>query len=270
MGRNPRLSETFPWNLSPAITLIIFISKYTAFDLKKKKKKERKNSYEWAYYDLRRANYYARLLFKHVWSRYISARYSLRYLLSALEIPLRESQYVYPHIHRYTLTHRQDTLTRWQLEMIRLGEAEYRNAERVYRAVLIKRWFFCPQNGALPDVRRNCSTVDGVVTAIKPISWKEIRSRWVEHQHLFIALVHSGWGAESACIHLEKAASLGGSLHSMLPCRDKPKRVRLFAKFQPGKIQNWVKESFSPKVENFGILFFDLTFCLLYYYSYLL
>lgn len=38
------------------------------------------------------------------------------------------------------------------------------------------------QNGVLPDVRRDCSTVDGVVvTAIKPISWKEIRSRWVEH-----------------------------------------------------------------------------------------
>lgn len=41
---------------------------------------------------------------------------------------------------------------------------------------------YCTQNGVLPDVRRDCSTVDGVVvTAIKPISWKEIRSRWVEH-----------------------------------------------------------------------------------------
>lgn len=40
-----------------------------------------------------------------------------------------------------------------------------------------KTILFCPQNGVLPDVRRNCSTVDGVVTAIKPISWKEIRTR---------------------------------------------------------------------------------------------
>ncbi|KAL0125926.1 hypothetical protein PUN28_004776 [Cardiocondyla obscurior] len=30
---------------------------------------------------------------------------------------------------------------------------------------------------ALPDVRRNCTTVDGVDTAVNPISWKEIRTR---------------------------------------------------------------------------------------------
>lgn len=34
----------------------------------------------------------------------------------------------------------------------------------------------CPQDGALPDVRHNCTTVDGVDTAVNPISWKEIRS----------------------------------------------------------------------------------------------
>lgn len=34
-----------------------------------------------------------------------------------------------------------------------------------------------PQDGALPDVRHNCTTVDGVDTAVNPISWKEIRSR---------------------------------------------------------------------------------------------
>ncbi|KAI4490012.1 hypothetical protein M0804_004194 [Polistes exclamans] len=37
------------------------------------------------------------------------------------------------------------------------------------------------QNGALPDVCRNCSTVDGVVTAVNPITWNEIRSRWCKN-----------------------------------------------------------------------------------------
>ncbi|KYN36707.1 hypothetical protein ALC56_08498 [Trachymyrmex septentrionalis] len=42
-------------------------------------------------------------------------------------------------------------------------------------------------DGALPDVRRNCTTVDGVDTAVNPISWKEIRSRPTADQYRLIS-----------------------------------------------------------------------------------